>query len=75
MEAIEVKNRSSPYRMRPNLYPSKARDQLVLTQLHTGGRLGFTRRIRTKRKIVFIYVIKYCLTSERWVRNTRYNVI
>ena len=50
MEIVEVKNGSSPYRIRPNLYPSKTRVQLVSAQLHTGGRPGFTRSNKNKKE-------------------------
>ncbi len=56
MEIIEVKNGSSPYRIRPNLYPSKIRDQLVLAQLYTGGKPGFTRSNKDKKEnCIYLY--------------------
>jgi hypothetical protein len=49
-EVAKVKNRSGLYKIWPSPYPSKERDWLVSTKLHTGDGPSFTRNDKSKMK-------------------------
>ncbi len=76
LEVAKLKHETGPCKGWPNSHMNEEKGQLSSAQFHTGGRHGSIKSNRNKiENCIYIFIVKNCPTSKRWVQNMRHDVI